>query len=131
MGWDCLRSVNNSPHELPEKVNAGLQTLEGEIIDPKCYFGVMKRGFGKVYRSCASLCIAGGCPPVRPTTNARGTATYLWLTTPEGGKVHALVRPYIGRPLRIRGTVAKYGSWKCLIMNTQSIEWLPNPSIYD
>ncbi len=39
-------------------------TLNGEIVDPKCYFGVMKPGEGKAHRSCAIRCIAGGIPPV-------------------------------------------------------------------
>ncbi len=38
--------------------------LQGEIIDPKCWFGAMKPGEGKVHKSCAIRCISGGIPPV-------------------------------------------------------------------
>src|SRR5688572_24269745 len=44
--------------------STGITTLEGEIVDPKCYFGVMKPGEGKAHRSCAIRCVAGGIPPV-------------------------------------------------------------------
>ncbi len=43
--------------------------LMGEIIDPKCYFGVMKPGKGKIHRSCAVRCISGGIPPVLATND--------------------------------------------------------------
>lgn len=41
----------------------GETTLAGEIIDTKCYFGVMNPGSGKVHRECAARCISGGIPP--------------------------------------------------------------------
>lgn len=43
-------------------------TLEDEIIDPKCYFGVIP-GKGKIHRSCAIRCISDGIPPVLATTD--------------------------------------------------------------
>ena len=47
-----------------ESSDFGEVHLDGEIVDPKCYFGVMKPGFGKIHRSCAARCISGGIPPV-------------------------------------------------------------------
>jgi len=35
----------------PPKEMISKMTLQGEIIDPKCYFGVMKPGKGKIHRS--------------------------------------------------------------------------------
>jgi hypothetical protein len=43
---------------------AGVQTLFGEITDPKCYLGAMKPGTGLTHRGCAALCISGGIPPL-------------------------------------------------------------------
>ncbi len=39
------------------------KTLKGEIVDTKCYLGVMKPGMGKVHRGCAVRCLSGGIPP--------------------------------------------------------------------
>ncbi|MBA4057231.1 MAG: hypothetical protein C0490_21135, partial [Marivirga sp.] len=45
-------------------------SVSGEVVDPKCYFGVMKPGEGKVHRSCAIRCIAGGIPAVFRSTGS-------------------------------------------------------------
>lgn len=42
----------------------GRRTLRGQIIDPKCHFGAMKPGEGKVHRACAVRCLSGGIPAV-------------------------------------------------------------------
>src|SRR5262249_23628955 len=42
----------------------GALSLIGEIVDSKCYLGVMNPGRGKVHRDCASRCLSGGIPPL-------------------------------------------------------------------
>ncbi len=42
----------------------GPATLTGEIIDSKCFLGVMKPGAGPVHRACAEVCLLGGIPPM-------------------------------------------------------------------
>jgi len=37
-------------------------SLAGEIIDSKCFLGVMRPATGKVHRACAIRCISGGVP---------------------------------------------------------------------
>ena len=46
----------------PERVVLGHIVLTGEIVDSKCYLGVMNPGEGKVHRDCAARCISGGIP---------------------------------------------------------------------
>jgi hypothetical protein len=41
----------------------GSMTVVGELVDTKCYFGVMKPATGKVHRACAIRCLSGGVPP--------------------------------------------------------------------
>src|SRR3954447_25732583 len=41
----------------------GTMDVKGEIVDPKCFFGVMKPGEGKAHKDCAIRCILGGMPP--------------------------------------------------------------------
>ena len=64
---------------LPVKKELGLFKVKGEIIDPKCYFGVMKPGEGKVHRDCAIRCILGGIPPMLALRNDQGESNYLIL----------------------------------------------------
>ncbi|MDQ1349362.1 MAG: hypothetical protein QG573_2741, partial [Acidobacteriota bacterium] len=44
----------------PAQVPLGRQRLRGEIVDSKCWFGVMKPGQGKAHKDCAVRCISGG-----------------------------------------------------------------------
>src|SRR5579872_3604035 len=54
--------------------------LTGEIVDSKCYFGVMNPGNGKVHRDCAVRCISGGIPPAFIARDASGQTRTLLLS---------------------------------------------------
>lgn len=41
----------------------GQVDLTGELVDSKCYLGVMRPAVGKVHRGCAIRCLSGGVPP--------------------------------------------------------------------
>lgn len=89
-------------------------TFTGEIADPKCYFGVMKPGEGKVHRSCAALCIAGGIPPVLKTKLADGSTAYLLVKGSDGKAVNQDVLPVVGQAVQLSGQVVKYDDWLVL-----------------
>ena len=72
-GWSLLEmrgaddvQASAAPAGARAPINKPLEsvTLSGEIVDSKCFMGVMKPGEGKVHRACAAMCIAGGIPPV-------------------------------------------------------------------
>ena len=104
------------------------QVIEGEIVDSKCYFGVMKPGFGKIHRSCAALCIAGGVPPVLVSTDKNGHENYFLLTDLKGNALHKDILPYIGQPVSIKGNHASLGGWNILRIQVAEIEKLDKPS---
>ena len=60
-------------------VDLGEVRLTGEIVDSKCYFGVMNPGNGKVHRDCAVRCLSGGIPPAFLVRDSAGTAQTLLL----------------------------------------------------
>jgi hypothetical protein len=62
-----------------ETVDLGQARLMGEIVDSKCYFGVMNPGNGKVHRDCAVRCISGGVPPAFLVRDADGQTNVLLL----------------------------------------------------
>ena len=76
-------------------VELGELTLAGEIVDSKCFLGVMKPGELKPHRACASLCIRGGIPPVLCERDADGDATYWLLVGPGGEAVNEAVLPFV------------------------------------
>src|SRR5215475_107987 len=58
-----IREVNGERDKGSPARNLGSVTISGEIVDSKCYLGVMNPGNGKVHRDCAARCIIGGAPP--------------------------------------------------------------------
>lgn len=102
--------------------------LQGEIIDPKCYFGVMKPGNGKIHRSCAVRCISGGIPPVFATTDGNNIAEYYLLTDIKGQPINEQVLPYVGKPSIVSGMIVQLEDWYQLRINISEIKELNLPS---
>jgi hypothetical protein len=88
----------------------GMFELNGEIVDGKCYLGVMNPGSGKVHRDCAARCLSGGVPVLFATNNFRGEPAVLQLTD-SGRKPlpKAAFLDHLGQPVRIKGTVVENG----------------------
>jgi hypothetical protein len=100
----------------------GTQTIRGEVVDPKCYFGVMKPGEGKVHRDCAIRCILGGIPPVLHVQNERGESNYYLIVGPNGEKMNEAVQDVIAEPVSIEANVVQQGDWIILYTEKESIK---------
>lgn len=79
--------------------------LHGTIIDPVCYFGVMKPGEGKIHRSCAVRCISGGIPPVFMTTIS-GHHEYFLLDYDDNVKKEEILE-MVAKPCVVSGTLLR------------------------
>ena len=90
-------------------VEFGEQTLRGEIVDSKCYLGVMNPGEGKVHRDCAVRCISGGIPAGFAVRDAQGRTRTLLLTGADGQAVGRDLLPYVGEPVELTGRLARRG----------------------
>lgn len=101
-------------------VDLGEVALTGEIVDPKCYFGVMKPGEGKPHRACASLCIRGGIPPVYVTTDENGNHSYFLLLGKNGEMVNEKILDYVAVPSQIKGKVYQAGDWFLLYADPET-----------
>lgn len=89
-------------------------TLRGEIVDSKCYLGVMKPGNLKVHRACATRCISGGVPPVLLVRRPDGTARYVLLVDAEGAAVNDRILDLIAEPVEITGSLSTMGDLEVL-----------------
>ena len=94
---------------LPEAMPLGKQTLVGEIVDSKCFLGVMNPGQLTPHRACAIRCISGGVPPVLLVRQKDGPAIYLLLVSADGKPVNKQVLDMVGEPLEITGKVERQG----------------------
>lgn len=83
-------------------------SLTGEILDSKCYPGVMKPGQSKTHRACAIRCISGGVPAVFRVQNDRDEIMYLLLTDKQGKAVNNRILDLVADPVQITGQVIQY-----------------------
>lgn len=100
-------------------INLGMQTLRGEIIDPKCYFGAMNPGQGKPHISCAARCISGGIMPVLKY-EVNNQNKYVVLVGLNGEEINSKVLNYIGMPIEIKGNLSSIDNWGILKINTKN-----------
>jgi hypothetical protein len=95
----------------------GTVHLTGEVLDPKCYFGVMKPGSGKPHRDCAIRCIAGGMSPVFYVRNEKGEANYYLILDKNGKKMNDELKDYIADPVSIEARAVQYDDWIVLYVD--------------
>jgi len=98
-------------------IELGTKTLLGEIVDSKCFLGVMKPGNLKPHRACATRCISGGIPPVLLVRGEAGTAEYFMLVAEDGTAVNAEVLDLVAEPIEVTGRVTSGGGQKFLYAN--------------
>ena len=107
-------SLQAAPRRVPlptkPMVDLGEVALAGEIVDSKCFFGVMNPGRGKVHRDCAARCISGGVPPALLARDASGVARVLLLTGRDGRRLGAEILPLVAEPVHVRGRLRRQGS---------------------
>ena len=105
-----------------QQKDLGTQIIRGEIVDPKCYFGVMKPGEGKVHRDCAIRCILGGIPPVLHVQNEKGESNYYLIVGPNGEKINETVQDLVAEPVSIEARVVQQDDWIILYTGKESIK---------
>jgi len=114
-----------------QQKDLGTQTIRGEIIDPKCYFGVMKPGEGKVHRDCAIRCILGGIPPVLHIQNEKGESNYYLIVGLNGEKINEAVQDIVAEPVSIEARVVQQDDWIILYTSKESIKRISYAQLKD
>lgn len=96
-GYQSIKNVEKVTTKTERsRSSLGEIKMQGELVDSKCFFGVMKPAFGKIHRSCAVRCISGGVP----VAIASADHQYFFIEGKE-------LLPYyelIGKPISISGT---------------------------
>jgi hypothetical protein len=101
----------------------GRFTLHGEIVDSKCYLGVMRPGSGVVHRACATRCLSGGAPPLLIVHDSTGPSAFILLTGPDGVPLpKARLLSFVATPVVVTGEVLREG--EVLVMRAEEIEGL-------
>lgn len=110
-GLDWIRedpdgSIDGLAFPRPEPITE--ITLNGEILDSKCWFGAMRPAQGKTHKSCASLCIRGGIPPAFYARDVEDQTTLMIMTSGGYGHNRDLL-PFVADPVTITGQVLRLG----------------------
>lgn len=102
---ESIQTIPSSKSRSLTSTPLGRQTLTGEIVDSKCYFGVMNPGQFIPHRACAIHCISGGVPPVLVVRRSNAETSCLLLTAADGRPVNKEILRVIAEPVRITGIV--------------------------
>lgn len=95
--------------------------LTGEIVDSKCFLGVMVPGSGKTHKDCASLCLRGGIPPAFHVQDRCGNSSLLLMTGTDGEPVGARALDVVGEAVSVTGSVQRQGGW--IVLRTDPRSW--------
>lgn len=88
-------------------VSLGRVTLRGEVVDGKCFLGVMNPGERAVHRDCAVRCISGGIPPMLAVRRAGGGAVAVVLVSPEGAAMGRELLDLAGQTVDVTGELER------------------------
>lgn len=113
---------NKNTSLLFQPKDMGNMKFKGEIVDPKCFFGVMKPGEGKPHKDCAIRCILGGIPPVLKVTGEDGRQNYYLIVGANGEKMNEAVQDYVATPVTIRAKAVEYGDWIVLYVQPDGLQ---------
>ena len=88
--------------------------LTGEIVDSKCFLGVMVPGSGKTHKDCASLCLRGEIPPAFHVQDRSWNSSLLLMTGTGGEPIGARALHIVGEALSVAGSIQRQGGWTVL-----------------
>jgi hypothetical protein len=88
--------------KLPPVIPLGAGQFIGELVDTKCFLGVMRPATGKVHRACAIRCLSGGAPPGLLVRDDQGNGMALLLAGPPGKKLD-IEHDLAARSLELQG----------------------------
>ena len=116
--------LNTAPAVQETTRDLGAVSVTGEIVDSKCYLGVMNPGQGKVHRDCAARCMSGGIPPIFVTTD--GHEQFLLVGLDGRALGRDALREFIAEPIQIQGELLETGSTQLLKVDPRALRHIPD-----
>lgn len=102
--------LDGSGSARPDALPLGEHELHGQIVDSKCWLGVMNPADTISHRACAVRCLSGGVPALFVVRGADGASASLLLTGRDGRELNAEILELVAEPLVVRGRVERQGA---------------------
>ena len=121
-GQKSIIHLTEDDQAVKQKVTSeGEQTIFGEVVDPKCFFGVMNPAYGKIHKSCAIRCISGGIPPILATRRDGEFVDYYFLLDQNHQPMNKAILQYVGMPVKLSGNVVHIDDWKAIHVDANNL----------
>ncbi len=101
--------ANQTGNDL-KPIAPGRQTFRGEIVDSKCWLGVMNPGVLTTHRACAVRCISGGIPPMLLVRRENAPPLNFFLVSTNDQPVNDAVLDFVAEPVEIAGELVPDGA---------------------
>src|SRR6266704_2316787 len=111
--------IDAAPADQETTRDLGAASVTGEIVDSKCYLGVMNPGQGKVHRDCAARCLSGGIPPIFVTADEH--EQFLLVGLDGRALERDALREFVGEPMTIRGELLQQGESQLLRIDVRKL----------
>ncbi|MFK7758529.1 MAG: hypothetical protein AB8C13_01135 [Phycisphaerales bacterium] len=120
---DAIRPQDGPTSTLPQPTSANTRVeYVGEIVDGKCFLGAMKPGDGKAHKSCATLCIQGGLPPMFHAVDHHSGHQMPLIRINGSTELGPESLQFIGEPIKLIGTKTTIGSLTIIDVRSTDIE---------
>jgi hypothetical protein len=112
-----VRRVNSAdPPPAEEPVTRTTFHGRGEIVDSKCFLGVMNPGNGHAHRDCAVRCLSGGVPVMFAFRDADGQSHLALLLSEPGTVPGPEWKARAGTTVELRGELLVRSDEEVLVM---------------
>lgn len=119
-GWITRAKAVDLP-PLPTPLALGSVTLDGEVLDAKCWLGAMRPGEGLTHKGCAELCVRGGLPLMVVAGARNGPRKAFLALGAQGDRVGHDLLSFVGEPLRINAPVSMRAGWPTLTLDPSGL----------
>ncbi len=125
-GADFAPAPAPAPGAPAPPVSLGYRRLRGEILDSKCWLGVMKPASGTVHRGCATRCLSGGIPPLLVLHDPAVPSGQVLLLDHAGDPAHGWLKHHVGGTVTLEGELRQEG--KLVVMRVASVNGQRRPA---
>jgi hypothetical protein len=100
--------LSGGPARVPSVEDLGTVTLQGEIVDSKCFLGVMNPATWTPHRACAVRCVSGGIPPMLVVRDSAGVLAHILLADGQGQPIGRELLDVIAEPIEVTGRLERH-----------------------